>query len=153
MVLLRARNPSEIPSRWREGKDGERGQYSRTKSHVGCLQLNNAVERHGCYKQDIFNMAAQGRAKKQTGLSDVSLTALGHGTGETGCGENQGKHRFCPISCSFYVEARGNIYKVVFLRKAPVWEHLTCSEQELVLKPSSMCWVNKPTPSKNTQIP
>lgn len=47
----------------------------RTKSHVGCLQLNNAVERHGRYKQDIFNMAAQGRAKKQTGLSDLSLTA------------------------------------------------------------------------------
>lgn len=57
----------------------------------------------------------------------------------------------------FYVEARENIihyiYKVVFLRKAPVWEHLTRSEQELVLKPFSMCWVNKPTPSKNTQIP
>lgn len=44
-------------------------------------------------------------------------------------------------------------YKVVSLRKAPLWEHLTCSEQELVLKPSSMCWVNKSTPSKNTQIP
>lgn len=48
---------------------GSTGSEDNTQNEKPCglLELNNAVERHGCYKQDIFNMAAQGRAKKQTG--------------------------------------------------------------------------------------
>lgn len=129
---------SKIPSCWQERKDGNSGQCFQTKSHVGCRELNNAVERHSYYKQDIFNMAAQVRAKKQTDcqMFPFNIFKESHAPSQ-------------PLTV-VYVKAGGR--RAIFLRKITVPEHLTASEHGLVLTSSRTCCTNKPHPPTNTHL-
>lgn len=129
----------KFPHAGGKGRTGNRGQYLQMKSHVGCLELNNAVERRGYYKQDIFNMAAQIRAKKQMDCQMFSFNIFKESTVSSQ-----------PLAVVYVKARRKKNEKFVFLRKIPVLEHLTVREWELELKLSSMYRTNKPDPCKNT---
>lgn len=88
-------------------------------------------------------MAAQVRAKKAKGLSNVLINVLQSQDRRNLLMRKHFKRCFSPISHRCLCESKGKRNKrVKFLRKVLLREHLLCREQEMVLKPPCVAQIN-----------